>query len=168
MLVCINIKISEKLISKVSVGDIILAYEPKEHKVSKMADGEDGRCMSCQCSRKDGRQSFTHAFNLIDNVILIKDFTTFQNYELFRNWHSQDKHNSTIERNNEYFSKYFANNGIIYIYPIKYLAKLENEITTSKESTSHIYKYYGNIRKGFDIFEDIYLIRQIIKQFSST
>ena len=31
MLVCINIKISEKLISKVAIGDIILAYEPKEH-----------------------------------------------------------------------------------------------------------------------------------------
>jgi len=105
MLVCVNIKIREKLISKVAVGDIILAYEPKEHKVSKMVNGEDGRCMSCSYSRKDGRQSFTNAFKLVDNVIVVKVFETFQKYGLFRNWHSQDKHNSNIETNNEYFSK---------------------------------------------------------------
>lgn len=167
MLVCVNIKISEKLISKVAVGDIILAYEPKEHKVSRMVNGEDGRCMSCLHSRKDGRQSFTNAFKLVDYSIVIKDFETFQKYELFRNWHSLDKHNSNIEANNEYFSKYFANGGLIYIYPIKYLGKLENEITANKDSTKHIYKYYGNVRKGFDIFEDIYLTRIIIKKFSS-
>ena len=168
MLVCINIKISEKLISKVAIGDIILAYEPKEHKVSKMENGQDGRCMSCQCFRKDGRQSFTHAFNLVDNVIVIKDFTTFQKYELFRNWHSLDKHNNNIESNYEYFSKYFTNDGIIYIFPIKYLGKLEHEITTNKESDKHIYKYYGQIRKGFELFEDIYLTRTIMKQFNQS
>jgi hypothetical protein len=169
MLVCVNIKIHEKLISKVAVGDIILAYEPKEHNISKMANGEDGRCMSCSHSRKDGRQSFTHAFKLVDNPIVIKDYETFQKYELFRNWHSLNKHNSNIGANNEYFSKYFDNNnGIIYIYPIKHLGKLQHEITTNKDSTNHIYKYYGKIRKGFELFEDIYLTRIIIKQFSST
>jgi hypothetical protein len=165
MLVCINIKISEKLISQVVIGDIILAYEPKEHKVSKMMNGDDGKCMSCTYAKKDGRQSFTHAFNLIDNVILIKDFTTFQNYELFRNWYSLDKHNSSIECNSEYFSKYFTNGRIIYIFPTKYLGKLEEEITTNKDSTKHIYKYYGKVRKGFDSFEDVYLTKIIIRQF---
>jgi len=165
MLVCINIKINEKLINKVVLGDIILAYEPKEHKISKMNNGEDGRCMSCSKNKNNGKQSFTHAFKLIDNVIVIKDIDTFQKYELFRNWFSLNKHNQDIDCNYEYFSRYFANNSVIYLFPIKYLGKLANEITTNKESTEHIYKYYGQIRKGFDAFEDIYLTRVIINQF---
>lgn len=165
MLVCINIKISEKLISQVAIGDIILAYEPKDHKVSKMLNGEDGKCMSCKCSRKDGRQAFTQVFEIMDNVIVIKDYQTFQKFKLFRNWHSLDKHNISLERNFEYFSKYFTNNGIIYVFPIKYLGKLANEISTNKDTAKHIYKYYGKVRKGFDTFEDIYLTKIIIKQF---
>lgn len=165
MLVCINIKINDKLINKVAIGDIILAYEPKEHKVSKLPNGEDGRCMSCSYTKINGRQAFTHAFHIVNNVIVIKDFETFQKYELFRNWHSLDKHNSDIEIYNQYYSKYFSNSGIIYLFPIKHLGKLANEITTNKESTKHIYKYYGQIRKGFDILDDIYLTKIIIQQF---
>lgn len=165
MLVCINIKINEKLLNKVAIGDIILAYEPKEHKISKKLNGQDGKCMSCSCSKNNGRQSFTHAFKLTKNVIVIKDFMTFQKYELFRNWFSLDKHNQDITCNYEYFSKYFAINNMIYIFPVNYLGKLEHEITTNKESVRHIYKYYGQIRKGFDSFDDVYLTRLITKQF---
>ena len=54
---------------------------------------------------------------------------------------------------------------MIYIFPIKNLGKLANEITSKKESILHKYKYYGKVRKGFDIFDDIYLTRIIINQF---
>ena len=164
-LVCINIKISDKLLNKVKTGDIILAYEPKEHKISKMLNGQDGKCMSCSYSKNNGRQSFTHAFKVTSNIIIIRDFITFQNYELFRNWFSLDKHNQNINCYNEYFSRYFSNNFIIYIFPTNYLGKLEHEITTNKDSDKHKYKYYGQIRKGFNTFDDIYLTRIITRQF---
>ncbi len=38
-------------------------------------------------------------------------------------------------------------------------------VTTNKDSDKHKYKYYGQIRKGFNTFDDIYLTRIITRQF---
>lgn len=170
MLVCINIKIQEKLLGKVKNGDIILAYEPKEHQVSVMHNGNDGKCMSCKHNRKDGRQAMTCAFQLTNAPIVIRDLATYNQMPLFRNWFSLDKHNTDLSSNTKYFTEYFNQNKAIYVFPIKYLGKLKYEITTNQKTSNTsngvIHKYYGKVRKGFDSFNDIYLSRLVIKQFS--
>lgn len=162
-LVCINIKIKDKLFSKVKVGDIILAYEPKYHKKSNFENGEDGYCMSCKIMKNNGKQAFTEAFTIINEPILISSYDNYLEYNdlIFRNWFSTDKHCKNIDMSNNYFQTYFNHKKFIYIFPISHFGKLKKEISTYIQGNSE-YKYYGNIRKGFNIINDIYLNNLIV------
>ena len=156
-LICINIDIKEKLFNKVSIGDVILAYEPKGHKKSKSEHGEDGFCMSCGNSKFDGRQAFTEAFTLSENPVIISSYKEYRKYRnlIFRNWYCEIKHCYDIESCNKYMRTYLLNSKI-YIFPITYSGKLKKAITTKTQTTS-IYKYSGSIRKGFDIINDEFI-----------
>lgn len=171
MLVCINIRIQDKLLSRVKPGDIVLAYEPKYHKISNDENGKDGRCMSCKFARHDGRQAMTDAFIMNAAPIKITTCAEYEKYSasasdsnIFRNWFSLDKHNTDITAMNEYMKKYLSSGNQIYIFPCTYLGKLRNMISTNRDS-GNIYKYYGSVRRGFDMLDDIYLTRIILKQF---
>jgi hypothetical protein len=168
MLVCINIHIQDKLLGKVKPGDIILAYEPKYHKISNYENGNDGYCMSCKFARHDGMQAFTSAFLINDIPIKITNEIEYEQCNnIFRNWFSLDKHNTDLTSAKEYIKKYLSCNNNIYIYPCKHLGKLKQIISTNIAS-NNTYKYYGSVRKGFNTFEDIYLKRIIIKQFADS
>jgi len=162
-LVCINIDIEDKLFNKVKTNDLILAYEPKVHKISKFINGDDGFCMSCTCSTSNGRQAFTNAFTIINKPILISSYEDYKNYNeiIFRNWYSDIKFCKNIETYDNYFKTYFDDNKKIYLFPIKHSGLLQTQISTDKYSTNKL-KYYGNIRKGFNIFDDIYLNNLIL------
>lgn len=118
-LVCINITIKDKLFNKVNKNDLILAYEPKGHKISKFENGNDGLCMSCKCNSFDGKQAFTEAFTISDTPIRIDSYEDYKtnNYNeiIFRNWFSNEKHCKDIETSNNYFKTYF-DDGKKYIY----------------------------------------------------
>jgi hypothetical protein len=159
-----NIVIEDKLFNKVKINDLILAYEPKGHKISKFENGNDGFCMTCKCNNFDGKQSFTNAFTIIDIPIMINSYEEYTKYNelIFRNWFADIKHCKDINSFNEYFITYFANeHKIIYLFPIKHSGKLIKEISTNINSKNEL-KYYGNIRKGFNIFDDIYLNRLLL------
>ena len=159
-LVCINIDILDKLFNKVRENDLILAYEPKGHKISKFENGDDGFCMSCKCNRFDGRQAFSEVFTISDTPIMITSYEDYKskhyNEIIFRNWYSEVKHCQDIETSNNYFKTYFNDGKKIYLFPIKHSGSLTKEISTDKHSSNEL-KYYGNIRKGFNLIEDIYL-----------
>lgn len=162
-LICINITINDKLISMIKKNDIILAYEPKYHKISKFENGDDGYCMHCITKRDDGLQAFTNAFTLIDNPIVLSTFNDYQKYngQIFRNWYSTEKYCKNIDSYNSYFQTYFNSKRKIYLFPIKYSGALEKIISTNPNSNSEL-KYYGNIRKGFNIRQDVYLNRLLV------
>jgi hypothetical protein len=162
-LVCINIVIEDKLFNKVKKDDLILAYEPKGHKISKFENGNDGFCMACDCNRFDGKQSFTNAFTIIDAPIMINSYEEYIKYNelIFQNWFSDIKFCRNLETYNNYFKTYFENKHKIYLFPIRHSGKLKKEISTNTNSENEL-KYYGNIRKGFNIFDDIYLNKLLI------
>ena len=153
-LVCINIDILDKLFNKVNKNDLILAYEPKGHKISTFENGNDGFCMSCKCNRFNGKQAFTETFTIIDNPIRISSYEDYKNTHyneiIFRNWFSNEKHCKDIETSNNYFKIYFDDGKKIYLFPINHSGSLEKEISTNKHSPNEL-KYYVNIRKGFNI-----------------
>jgi len=76
-LTCINIDIKEKLFDKVSISDVILAYEPKCHKKSKTL--YDGFCISCKEQKNDGKQAFTYAFEVISKPIKLSSYNEEKN-----------------------------------------------------------------------------------------
>lgn len=163
-LVSINIKITDKLFNKVKIGDIILAYEPKGHKTSQTTDGQDGFCMDCSQTRTDGRQAFTTLFTVSNTPSKITSITEYKSMQdiLFRNWFSNIKHCKDLDSDLEYFTKYFQNNNVIYLFPVNYNGVLPTEISTAKDSYSS-YIYYGSIIRGFDSFNDRYLEQYIKK-----
>jgi hypothetical protein len=163
-LVCCNIRIADKLFSKVKTGDIILAYEPKTHKISRPGNihGEDGFCMSCQKTSNDGAQAFTNIFTVSSTPIKLTSFEEFETYQetIFRNWYSTIKHCSDLYSNLAYFHTYFTEKKVIYLFPIKHSGLLPIPISTNK-SGNHQYIYYGSVIRGFDSFNDPYLENHI-------
>jgi hypothetical protein len=162
-LICININITDKLFNMVKKDDVILAYEPKYHKISKYDNGNDGYCMECITEHDDGLQAFTNAFTMIDNAIILNTFEEYEKYNsiIFRNWYSTIKHCKDINSCNAYFKTYFHLKGKIYLFPVAYSGALKQIISTNTKSNYEL-KYYGNIRKGFNIINDIYLNRLIL------
>ena len=166
-LICMNIFIDDKIIQSINNDAIILAYEPKCHKISNTLskEGEDGFCMSCPKTRNDGKQSFTCAFRVTTKPRVI---TTFEQYTslntfLFRSWFSDVKHCKDISSDETYFKQYFDKGNKIYIFHVVFLGNLQIPISTNK-NTNQSYVYYGNVRKGFNKFDDIYLEGIIKKQ----
>lgn len=152
-LVCININIAETLFNKVNIGDIILAYEPKHHKISKFENGQDGFCMSCYTTQTQGLQSFTNAFIVTDKPAKITNLQDEANYnaDIFQNWYDNEKHLVDRCTYNTYFTEYYAKNNVKYIFPVKFWKTLENPISTDKKtSAKNIPVYYGPVIKGFD------------------
>ena len=171
-LVCINITIEDKLFNKVKKNDIILAYEPKGHKLSNFENGDDGFCMSCNYNSFNGKQAFTEAFTVIGEPIkfsIYDDYKTFsandandaQTTLIFRNWYSDIKHCKNILTFDEFIKTYFENKKQIYLFPISYSGKLKTEISTAKYSAYKLI-YYGNMRKGFNIIDDMYINNLIL------
>ena len=152
MLVCINIKISEKLISKVAIGDIILAYEPKEHKVSKKQ--YDGFCISCKNKKNNGKQAFTAIFQVINSPIIWQDSQTefSSNINIISMWSNPDKIITDKDKveYKKYSNHYYAQKHKKYIFHVKYLGYLENPISTSSKKLNNGYYYSYPIIKGFN------------------
>lgn len=157
-LICYNIRIDDKLFENISIGDIILAYEPKTHKISKYNNGEDGFCIDCSNTRHDGRQAFTNAFICKSKPMKISNLESYELVRmiLYRSWYSENKHCRDYSSDKEYFTQYFKKNNFIYMIPIKWSGLLPYEISTNKKGDAK-YIYYGKIIRGFDIFNDPYL-----------
>jgi hypothetical protein len=153
-LVCINININEKLFNKVQIGDIILTYEPKHHKLSKHQNGEDGYCMTCKIQNTDGAQAFTHVFTVTDKPIIFRNLDDEYNYnsDICKNWYANEKHLETPITYDSYFTEYYSKNKLKYAFPVTFIKKLTNPISTNKkEQDESKPMYYGPVLKGFDI-----------------
>lgn len=152
MLVCINIKISDKLISQVDIGDIILAYEPKEHKVSTKQ--YDGFCISCKNKKNNGKQAFTAIFKVINNPIIWQDLQTefSSNINIISIWSNPDKIITDKDKVDyeKYSNHYYAQKHKKYIFHVKYLGYLENTISTSSKKLNNGYYYSYPVIKGFN------------------
>jgi hypothetical protein len=153
MLVCINIKILDTLFSKVNIGDIILAYEPKEHKISKKQ--YDGFCISCKNKKTDGRQAFTNVFQITNQPIkwinFQEEFTA--NINIIGSWINPAKkiNDNDIIEYKKYSQHYYSQKNIKYIFPVKFICKLDKPISTSsKLLTNELYYYNKPIVKGFN------------------
>lgn len=155
-LVSINIKITDKLFNKVKTGDIILAYEPKGHKVS--ISKYDGYCIDCSHTRTDGHQAFTYAFEINDKPIKLTHFEQEKKLNLdiiYNSWTKQ--YNSMKDSNCEdikheyakYCNDYYTiSKKYKYIFPIKLIKQFSKPITTKSNSTT--FYYNKSIIKGFD------------------
>jgi hypothetical protein len=153
MLVCINIHIQDKLLANVKPGDIILAYEPKYHKIS--IKQFDGKCTTCKELRLDGKQAFTAAFSVVESPIIIsniKDLYAFENkYKISLG----DKYWSCeIQEKKDYLKyckDYYGLKNKTYIFPIKFISYLTESISTNK-SNALANKFYYNypLVKGFN------------------
>lgn len=156
-LVMINIKINDKLFSSIKQNDIILAYEPKNHKKSKDEQGRDGYCMSCNYTKIDGQQAFTVIFQVSNNPIILnslEDEETILNVNLMNNWNTNQnkKHLTNIETYKTHFKTYYQKMKK-YIIPVKLIKHFENPITTKKNITTG-YRYEKPIVKGFNKLYD--------------
>ena len=114
-----NISICPKLISSIKDGDIILAYEPKVHKISKDGTGSDGYCCKCPYN-KPGRQSFIGSFELKNEPVIIRSMEELEkkDIKLFDNWYSENVSKPVGEKR-EYLTKYFETNSIV-IFPVEF------------------------------------------------
>ena len=94
ILVCMNISVSDKLLDTIKPDDIILAYEPKSHKISKDKFGKDGYCCACKSSRSDGRKSFTAIFKVIKPPYKISTIERYnqEELEILENWYTSINH----------------------------------------------------------------------------
>jgi hypothetical protein len=93
-MVCVNI--NKLLYKKISIEDIILTYEPKQHKISKFKHGKYGYCMVCKKHSNDLSYHFrihpntTYIFfgdldnytNTLDHFRTILDLFLLGNYLL--------------------------------------------------------------------------------------
>lgn len=168
-LVCVNITIHNKLFNKVKIGDIILAYEPKYHRLSQFKNGDDGYCMSCNNTRNDGLQAFTTAFIITGDPKILENINDEQKYgvNIFRNWYTTIKHCKDDSSKIEWLKQYYLTNKI-YIFPVKLWKYLDPIISTDKCKKYPTMIYYGSIRKGFDIIDDMYITRLLNHQFAKS
>jgi len=181
-LICINIKINQSLFDKIKIGDIILAYEPKNHSKSKYINGEDGKCMSCKSTKYNGRQAFTtmfivnnecKIFNTLEQETLYKHET---NCNIMKNWYSNEKHLQSELDYNTYYHSYYNNGSKKYIIPVKFHSYLKKSISTNTNNYSDYDTdavldtniiYYGNILKGFNIIKDSIITEYIERELSN-
>lgn len=169
-LVMMNIKVESKLFNSIKVNDIIVAYEPKHHKTSCDSNGKDGKCMSCEHGKHNGKQGFTHGFKVRKQPTIFKSFEDELVYEkrygvdFYRSWKSTDKHNASIETHIDYSRNDYYKNNKKYIIPVDDLGPLTNFISTNKKSKSYEI-YSGSVIKGFNMIFDDDIKDNIIQQF---
>jgi len=151
-LVMINIRIDKTLFSSIKENDIILAYEPKYHKISSHFQGTDGYCMSCNYTKTNGQQAFTTAFKVSGNPRILnslEDEERIPNINLMNNWNTNQnkKHLTNMNTYVKHFRKYYRKMNK-YIIPVKLIKILKTPITTKLNSKD--YRYEKPMIKGFN------------------
>jgi hypothetical protein len=116
-----NISISDKTLSNIKIGDIVLAYEPKNHKISKDENGKDGYCCICPKSRNDGRQAFIAAFKIVNKPFVIKSMVEYGTSNYVDNWHYDETKKTKKDDDKKLFLQKYFTYVVIYVFPIQHI-----------------------------------------------